>query len=137
MGRPTNGDELLGVVGHHLVWMRLLSRGRHWRSHAARDEGLRVHQVLQVGRAGPRVEVAVAAALAVVGAAVMDHGLQVPPLLLLDLLPRLDRQADLLGGYSLLLVVLVGLRAEPLQDGEGALISYPIAHLIGIHPQEE
>lgn len=116
MGRPTNGDELLGIVGHHLVRMWGLLNLRDWRSHTARDEGLRVNQVLQVGGAGPRVQVAVAAALAVVGAAVVDHGLQVPPFLLLDLLPGLHWESDFLRRYSLLLVVLIGLRAEPLQN---------------------
>ena len=116
VGGPTNGNELLGVVGHHLVGMRRLLRLGHWRGNTPRDEGLRVHQVLQVRRPRPRVQVAVTTALAVVGAAVVHHGLQVPPLLRLDLLPRLHWQSDLLRRYSLLLVVLIGLRAEPLQD---------------------
>lgn len=132
MGRPTNWDELLGVVGHHVVGMRGL---RDRRGNTPGDKGLGVNQVLQVGGAGPVV--AVTAALAVVGAAVMDHGLEVPSLLLLDLLPGLHRKSDVISGDSLLLVVLISFRAEPLQNGEGALVSYSVAHLIGVHPEEE
>ena len=137
MGRPTNGDKLLGVVGHHVVGRLRLLRLRNRRGHTPGDERLSVHQILEVRRAGPGVGVTVAATLAVVGAAVVDNRPEVPPLLLLDLLPGLDRKSDVLGGNSLLLVVLIGFRAEPLQNGEGALVSYPVTHLIGIHPQEE
>lgn len=138
VGRPTNGDKLLGVVGrHHVVGMRVLLGLGHGGGHAARDEGLRVDQVLEVRGAGPGIQVAVTATLAVIGAAVVHDGLEVAALLLLDLLPALDWQADILLADALLLIVLVRLWAEPLEDGQGALVSYPIAHFVGVHPEEE
>ena len=73
VGRPTNGDKLLGVVSHHVVRRLGLVRLRDRRSHTPRDERLSVHQILEVRRAGPGVDVTVAAALAEVGAAVVDH----------------------------------------------------------------
>lgn len=66
----------------------------------------------------------------------MDHRLQVPPLPQVDLLPALGRQSDVLRAHQLL-VVLVSLRTEPLEDGEGPLVPDPVTHLVGVHPKEE
>jgi len=135
VGGPTNRYKLLGVVGwHHVVGVMLGLW--HGGSHTPGDERLSVNQVLEIWGARPGIKVAVTATLAVVGAAVYNR-LQVSALLLLDLLPALDGQTNVVLTDTLLLVVLVRLRTEALEDRQGALVSYPIAHLVGIHPEEE